>query len=195
MLRIATWNLNHWQRSSAKRTETWAHAQTFGVDILLFQEAKPPPTLAGMSVIYAGDVGPTRPWGTGITCFNPALSLREIPTRPFGHGEKPDAAFHDQVLEVSQPGVIAAADILDQQERVLCTAVSVYGLNADKVLNGVRYTVTVVHRILSDITPLIDTYRLKRQTVLAGDLNVSPQIGYPDTHPTSWLSRGSKPSG
>jgi hypothetical protein len=51
-----------------------------------------------------------------------------------------------------------------------------------KVLNGLRYAVTVVHRIPSDITPLLDTARLRgRQTVLGGDLNVSPQMGYADT--------------
>jgi exonuclease III len=181
MLKIATWNMNHWQRSAERRGETWARAQSLGVDVLLFQEAKPLPGASSGSVVYAGDVGPTRRWGTGILCLNSTLSLREIPTRPIGGGEGADAAFHDQVLEVSQPGLIAAADILDPLENVICTVVSVYGLNADKVLNGVRYTVTVVHRILSDITPLLDTYRLKRQTVIGGDLNVSPQIGYPDT--------------
>jgi exonuclease III len=107
--------------------------------------------------------------------------LREIATRPLATYEQPDLAYKDQILEVSQPGLIAAADVLGSDGEQLLTVASVYGLNADKTLNGVRYATSVVHRILSDLTPLLDTYRGKRRTILGGDLNVSPQIAYPDT--------------
>lgn len=170
--------MNHWQRTVEARKATWDHISKLGVDILLVQEAVMP---EGLDSIYSGAIGPTRPWGVGIVNLNPALSLKQIPTRPIGGGEGPDSAFHDSVLEVSQPGLIAAADVLGTKGEELLTVLSVYGLNADKALNGIRYTTTVVHRILSDVTPLIDTYRGKRRVVLAGDLNVSPQIEYPDT--------------
>jgi endonuclease/exonuclease/phosphatase family metal-dependent hydrolase len=87
----------------------------------------------------------------------------------------------------SHPGCVVAADVrLDGGARH--TAISLYGLQEyRKHIDGepyrLRYAVTAVHRILSDLTPLIDLHgrsRVKRPLVLGGDLNVSSQIDPPD---------------
>jgi len=87
----------------------------------------------------------------------------------------------------SHPGCVVAADVtLDRGVR--CTAVSMYGRQEyRKQIDGepyrLRYAVTAVHRMLSDLTPLVDLHgraRVKAALVLGGDLNVSSQIDPPD---------------
>jgi endonuclease/exonuclease/phosphatase family metal-dependent hydrolase len=61
------------------------------------------------------------------------------------------------------------------------TVASVYGMLAFRVRNGQRYAVTTLQRTLSDLTPVLDVHRSQAPVILAGDLNVSPQIQWPDT--------------
>src|SRR5207247_2189257 len=77
------------------------------------------------------------------------------------------------------PGTYAAAEAAVAGGHV--NLASVYGMLAFKVRNDVRYSVTTVHRTLSDLTPILDTYRTSLPVILAGDLNISPQIKQPDT--------------
>lgn len=59
------------------------------------------------------------------------------------------------------------------------TVVSAYGLIQLRA-NGVRYAVPSVHGLLNNLTATLDVHRSREPVVLAGDLNVSPQIPPPD---------------
>ncbi|MGH9894322.1 MAG: hypothetical protein ACREA0_20530, partial [bacterium] len=83
-------------------------------------------------------------------------------------------------LEASHPGAFCVAQAKLPSRRVV-TVASVYGMLALRVRNGRRYAVTTVHRTLSDLTPILDVKRSKAAVILAGDLNVTPQIREPDT--------------
>lgn len=67
----------------------------------------------------------------------------------------------------TMPGCVAVAD--PGKGPLL---ISIYGAFDE------GYTVTTVHRLLSDLTPLLDS-SAKRGVVVAGDLNVSTQMAVP----------------
>jgi exonuclease III len=102
--------------------------------------------------------------------------LKEIPSVPVGRKE----AIPDGHLERSHPGAWVAADIQILSVG-LVTVVSVYGV-MHKLRNEVTYATTSVQRTLSDLTPVLDVHRSKARVVMAGDFNVSPQIGSSDTN-------------
>jgi endonuclease/exonuclease/phosphatase family metal-dependent hydrolase len=145
--------------------------ESLAPDVALLQESYPP---SGGGAI-GGEIGGRRNWGSWIVPYG-NVTLTAIPTVPLtneGPGE-------GGALEASHPGAFAAADAhLDERRTV--TLVSLYGMLAFKGRNSTRYAVTTVHRALSDLTPILDIRRTPAPVVLAGDLNVSPQIAYPDT--------------
>src|SRR5690606_9589634 len=58
-------------------------------------------------------------------------------------------------------------------------AVSLYGILEGPLLDNIIYSVTSVHRSLSDLTPLLGRSRAQG-VVLGGDLNVTTQLANPD---------------
>jgi endonuclease/exonuclease/phosphatase family metal-dependent hydrolase len=86
----------------------------------------------------------------------------------------------------SHPGCIVAADVA--LDAVTVTAVSIYGRQersrlVDDEPYGLSYSVTAIHRMLSDLTALIDSRTRRARSVplvLGGDLNVSTQVTGPD---------------
>lgn len=167
-LTVVSWNMNHWQNSPEVRQDAWAYltgqlADQVAWDIALLQECRPP---ADAPCLWS----PVRDlaWGTAVVVRSG--SVRRI-----------------DLEDDSHPGCIVAAEVsLDRGMR--CTAVSMYGLQEHrKRIDGepyhLRYAVTAVHRMLSDLTPLIDLHsrtRVRAPLVLGGDLNVSSQIDPPD---------------
>lgn len=168
-LRVVSWNMNHWQNSPAARDAAWDYlygplAEKTGWDVALLQECRPRPSDAG----YAWTPVRGLAWGTAVAVRSG--TLRRI-----------------DLEDDSHPGcVVATAVELDRG--VQCTAVSLYGLQeqrkrVDGEHHSLRYAVTAVHRMLSDLTPLIDLHgrqRAKSPLVAGGDLNVSTQIDPPD---------------
>lgn len=61
-----------------------------------------------------------------------------------------------------------AADV--EMPDITVTEISVYGM-----LCKYNYATTTMHRILSDLTPLIHGQRSRRTFIMGGDYNVSPQ--------------------
>jgi endonuclease/exonuclease/phosphatase family metal-dependent hydrolase len=168
-VRVVSWNLDHWQGSAERRAEAWRYlddtlAQELDWDVALLQECVPPAVRAG--VVFR----PVRggPWGTAVV-------TRGAEVR------------HCDLEDDSLPGCLVAAEV-DLGERGELTVVSMYGLNefrkwAGEQTSAYRYTITSAHRLLSDLTPLIDLrsrVRSPRPLVLAGDLNVSTQLDPPD---------------
>jgi hypothetical protein len=168
-LTVVSWNMNHWQNSPAAREAGWEYlfgplAEETGWDIALLQECLPSRALPRCVWAPVRDLA----WGTAVVARSGIVRRIDLE-------------------DDSHPGCAIAADVtLDGGAR--CTAVSMYGLQEfRKHIDGepyrLRYAVTAVHRILSDLTPLIDLHgrsRVKRPLVLGGDLNVSSQIDPPD---------------
>jgi hypothetical protein len=167
--RLVTWNLNCSFRERGEKP--WTFLESIAPDVALVQESYRPPVAGAVG----GEIGGARRWGSWIVPFGD-VTLEQIPTVPLSI----DGPGEGGPLEASHPGAFAAAYARLDDERVV-TVVSVYGMLAFKVRNGQRYAVTTVHRTLSDLTPILDVRRTPAPVVLAGDLNVSPQIAWPDT--------------
>jgi exonuclease III len=167
-LRIVTWNLNHAFRGRDDRA--WEFIDSLQPDLALVQEARRPPIEGSVG----SEIGGPRAWGTWIVPYE-GVRLTEIPSVPLGTLPRPRG-----YLEASHPGAFCVAVSRVRRGRIV-TVASVYGMLAFRVRNGRRYAVTTVHRTLSDLTPILDVKRSKAAVVLAGDLNVTPQIREPDT--------------
>jgi len=177
-LTLLTWNMNHWRQSVASRADAWDHlagtlADDTGWDVALLQECAPPDDWPH-PILWVGI--DRYGWGTAVTARNGAL--REV------------------VLEDdSHPGCVIAAEVT--LGGTAFTVASVYGRQEhtkriDGEPYGMRYAITAVHRMLSDLTPLIDQRGRRRRPealVLAGDLNISTQLPPPDRERHAGLLR------
>jgi exonuclease III len=164
MLRLATWNMDHWRRSDDLRQKAWDFLErAVHPDVALVQEAVP--AGRGCSVVFReGGIlddrsNPRRDlgWGSAVISYGPFLRPLVSAKGPF----RPD----DQPLLRTFPGSVAIAEVVRD---VPIVVVSAYGL----IDRG--YAETTVHRILSDLTPLIDERR-GHGIIIAGDLNVTTQ--------------------
>jgi hypothetical protein len=147
-LRIVTWNLNHAFRGQGNRA--WEFIDSLQPDLALVQESRHPPIEGSVGT----EIGGTRRWGTWIVPYG-GVSLTEIPWVPLGTVPRPRG-----FLEASHPGAFSVAEAKLAAGRTV-TVVSVYGMLAFRVRNGMRYSVTTVHRTLSDLTPVLDVKRSK----------------------------------
>jgi len=167
-MRVLSWNLN----GNARRkriAEALEYIKSLEPDVALLQEVAPLPD--GVNAIWHPVWGGA--WGTAIVA-RAGLELRELPSIPVTSIE----AIPEGHLERSHPGAWVAADV-EMPGVGVVTVASVYGLMR-RLRNGVDYATSTVHRTLSDLTPVLDVRRSKGKIVLAGDLNISPQIDPPD---------------
>lgn len=164
MLRIATWNMDHWRRSKDLWDKAWdALQQVARVDVALVQEALP--TGQGVSRVFRENgirddrknQSRDRGWGSAVVSYGPKLQAIENTVGPFA-----DTSVD---LLKTFPGSVAIAEIECESPIVV---VSAYGI----IDHG--YAESTVHRILSDLTPLIDQRR-GRGIIIAGDLNITTQ--------------------
>lgn len=155
-MRVATWNMNHWQRTPGERTEAWAFLNDLSLDVALVQEALPPP---GTRAVYRSEgIGARRKWGSAVVSFGGDLvELARV-----------TSGFAKQEMELLQtfPGSVAIAHSTEGEGSVF---ISAYGL-----LDG-GYAITTMHRVLSDITPLLDR-DLGKRLIIGGDFNCSTQL-------------------
>jgi exonuclease III len=163
-VRIATWNMDYWKRSSELRAGAWTYlVERVRPEIALLQECNPT-GIARSTVFREGGLLDTRVspprkrgWGSAVVSFGPKIAGVEFSVSPFC--ETPVA------LLGTYPGSVAIAEVF---ARVPLVVVSAYGV----IDHG--YADSTIHRILSDLTPLIDQ-RKGRGIVVAGDLNVTTQ--------------------
>ena len=164
-----SWNLNHWQQTPATRAMAWDHlggtlAGRHGWDVALLQECVPPADWP-FPIVWRPVEG--QQWGTAVTTRHQSLAPVTIE-------------------DDSHPGCVVAARVPTGVGEVV--AVSLYGLQEHaRRIDGekytLRYSVTAVHRMLSDLTPLIDRSGRSRPggpLIVGGDLNVSTQMPPPD---------------
>jgi endonuclease/exonuclease/phosphatase family metal-dependent hydrolase len=99
--------------------------------------------------VFGSIIGGNRKWGSAIVSQKYELEPIELKIN-------------------SHPGALITARLRLGQKLEL-QLISVYGIMLD------RYAVTSVHRMLSDLTPLIDNYA-RKNIILAGDFNASLQV-------------------
>ncbi|MGB8648923.1 MAG: hypothetical protein WCF84_27045 [Anaerolineae bacterium] len=163
--------MNYWRRRST-HAEAWAYLDALQPDLALLQETHPQRE-TGRNILWQ-PIGGRRDWGSAIVSYG-NVNLTPIPAVRLG--ERRDK----EMLEDSHPGCVRVAEA-GLSNGTAVTVISIYGLNSDPVRNGIKYATTTVHRILSDLMPILDVARAKeRRVILAGDLNVSPQIPQPNT--------------
>jgi exonuclease III len=163
-MRIATWNMDHWRRPADLRLRAWAYLRNqVRPDVALLQETNPIGQFPGLVYRSEGihDDRSSEPkdlgWGSAVVSFGPSLRRLDSAVSPFRSDPNP-------ILRTF-PGSVAVAEIQGAQPLVV---VSAYGV----IDRG--YADSTVHRILSDLAPLVDERR-SRGIVIAGDLNITSQ--------------------
>lgn len=162
-LSIATWNMNHWQGSAAKREAGWSYLrEQLRPDIAMLQETVVPVDIPH-PIHRAEGIDQHRLWGSALVSWKHQLT--EV--------THVKSVYHKAEVELvhTHPGTVAAADVEIKGHAPL-TVVSIYGM----LQQG--YSITTMHRILSDLTPLFDSRRYRR-IVLGGDFNCSTQLEPP----------------
>jgi len=162
-IRIATWNMGHWQHSE-KAKQAWEYLdKTVAPDIALVQEAVPiseqmgficlnttnQGSLIGNERTVWQEIDKKRNWGSGV--LTKSFPLREV---------------H---FQNSYAGAVIAAEIM-LPSRTILTAISLYGM-----IDQYGYSTTTLHRIFSDINPLLRGKMGERKIILGGDFNASLQ--------------------
>jgi exonuclease III len=168
-IRIATWNLNHRRKDTQQRA--WDYlATTVKADIAIGQETTPPEHYphAGFAELDS-DPRSRMKWGSLVVSLNPGIQLREIPKRVWEAGAKADGGG----FVATHLGAAAAVEA-DLGDGKILKVVGIYG-QLERLSNNTTYAVTSMHRILSDLTPLLD-YKRGTLLVAGGDLNCSTQI-------------------
>ena len=154
-MEIITWNLNRSFRSDAPG-DPWDYCLAeIEADYYLVQDARPPPegVYEECDVVWT-EIGGTRRWGSGIVSQNHDLRETEI-----------DTDFRGAMM-------VAESEYTDELE---VTLISLYGLM--EKIGGVGYSITNLHRMVSDLTDLLEGQTHgKRNAVLGGDMNASRQI-------------------
>jgi hypothetical protein len=156
--------MDYWKRSAGLRAEAWEFLRTrVRPDIALVQEAVPPDgaehVVFRLGGLWDDRVSPPkdRRWGSAVVSFGPQIRAIEHAVSPFR--KKPNPLLR------TFPGCVAIAEVAGEIPLIV---VSAYGV----IDRG--YADTTVHRILSDLTPLLDERR-GRGVLFAGDLNITTQ--------------------
>ncbi len=149
-IKIATWNMAYWQHK-AYLEDAWQYfVNEIDADFFLFQEARPSKEIQNdKSHFIWNEIGGTRPWGSGVYSKKYKLS--------------------EEVINTHLKGTFTVANA--EIDNIKLTLISLYGLMTD------TYSITNLHRILSDLTLLFDgKVGGKRNVILGGDLNASTQF-------------------
>ena len=141
--------MNHAGRAAERREASWHFLEDHvRADVALLQETAPP---AAKGAIYGqGGIGKARPWGSAILA--PGMSLEPIDEAVNRH------TGHPAPLLLTHPGCTVIAR-WDRERGGPVVFISMYGL----IDHG--YAITTVHRLLSDLTPLLDS-RLGQRVIL-----------------------------
>jgi endonuclease/exonuclease/phosphatase (EEP) superfamily protein YafD len=143
--------MDHWKTNKAHRREAWDYLlHDLAPDVALLQEAVPPAELdPAWSLLWRAAPG-SRIGGVGILSRRP---LTEV------------------TLVTVCPGCLVVAEVALPDGHSL-TAVCLYGL-LEKIGHRL-FSVTTLHRMWSDLTPLLIDRR--RNLLVGGDFNASLQV-------------------
>jgi endonuclease/exonuclease/phosphatase family metal-dependent hydrolase len=146
-VRIATWN-SHYSFRSSRAEEAASWLDSLGAEVMLLQEAPDP----GGGAPYEQVTSPGRsPWGTAIR-GNGRLALERV-----------------ALPKASVPGGAVVAETASVAGPV--TFISVYGV-FETFLKTI-WSIPSLHRIVSDLTPLLVDRSRGGRIVLGGDFNAS----------------------
>jgi endonuclease/exonuclease/phosphatase family metal-dependent hydrolase len=155
---VVSWNMNWLGRSGSSRRKAWEYlVDGLNADVALVQEAADPPS--GWSIVGEPVIDETRRWGTLLVSpshdLDPVTEVRRV-----GRDPRP--------WSFSQPGTAAAATTVIDGRAL--TLVSLYG-----AFDAEGWSYATVHRHQADLAPLLDSPEHLRQTIIAGDLNLTSQ--------------------
>lgn len=128
-----------WNMRRNKKSWEWL-VNGLDPDIALLQESTPPHHLSSSNHFIWKLIGDTRRWGSGVYVKN--LPVKGIPLKTFG-------------------GWVTAAEVR-LNNNIDLTVISLHA----QIVDG--YSITTLHHILSDLTPLIDG---AENILLGGDFN------------------------
>src|SRR5688572_17232478 len=116
MIRLVSWNMNHWQRSRKNdRGAAWDFLRSLEPDIALLQEAFPPMELRpNQYVCKSGGIDSRRKWGSMVVSFR--APVKEIASARSRYS----SASCD--LHRTHSGTVAVAQVAG------LTVISMYGL-------------------------------------------------------------------
>jgi endonuclease/exonuclease/phosphatase family metal-dependent hydrolase len=160
-LRVATWNLNHWQQPLLPfdtRRGAWVHlADGLGAQVALVQEAVPPTELPRARAVY-GEIAGHRNWGSAVVALDPAVEIEPI------RSARMPWSSRRYLLDRSNPGSCAVARVTVPGFQPI-TVVSLYGVHDGSAVSS-------IHRAVADLLPLFESPDGAR-VILGGDLNVT----------------------
>jgi exonuclease III len=152
-VKIIAWNMNHWQMK-ARSDEAWRYLiDELRPAIALLTEARPPPRLIEEERIFFAEVEGRGDWGTAVYAAD-GVELRGLS------------------VHASHPGAVVATEFDVTELDAPITAISLYGL-LERLL-GTEYSITSLHRSLSDLTGVLEDRTRIGRIILGGDLNASP---------------------
>jgi len=167
-MRIASWNLNHWQRTAGpgRWEQVLDVLRSAAIDVALLQETGPPPDHVASHYEPLTGLRAGVDWGTAVVALNGAVTLSPLRWDPV------DRNVVSGRFGCTHPGTVAAATV--RLGGLTLTAVSVYG-RMYAAGNGTKYAPTTMHRIISDLAPVLDDHRSDLPVVVAGDFNCTTQ--------------------
>lgn len=176
MIELVSWNVN--------RRSLWDESAEGSVDVALLQEAPRPSPDSG----FAGVPAPDGDWSTrgwnheARTCIVNCSGRLDVRGRAL---KDPESDSEVEALGVSRRGSLTVADIY-RGDDFLLTVVSAYGAWERAAAIDEIFADASVHRLLSDIAPLI-TGRSSERVLIAGDLNILH--GYGEHGDAYWAAR------
>jgi len=152
-LKLSTWNMAHWSHKK-DNVEAWKYfVEEINSDIFLFQESYPNLEILNQDSLKWNEIGNSRQWGSGI--YSPKYPIKEY-------------SFNNNFF-----GAVTAAEIeISSDFKII--VISLYGLM--EKIGGVVYAIPNLHRILSDLTGILESIKTKHRVIIGGDLNASRQI-------------------
>jgi hypothetical protein len=149
--KVATWNMGHWTHPGVS-DQAWDFLDTkINTNITLVQEAVLPKQRQNNFCLWR-EIGGARPWGSGV--LTKGIPITEV-----------------QLKRNDHPGALVVGDVI-LPDNSLIVMISMYGQLDD------GYSITTLHRMLSDLTLLFNGELRKGgrpQIILGGDLNASLQ--------------------
>lgn len=143
----------YWQHRKMLGAAWECYLNTVQADFYLFQEGRPYPKAQEGHLVW-NEIGGTRDWGSGI--YSPIYEIKE---------EDIGSPFKGALT-------VANANVAEMP----LTLVSMYGL-MENAGPAKGYSITNLHRMLSDLTGLLNGHiGGKRNVIVGGDLNASTQF-------------------
>jgi hypothetical protein len=150
-IQFATWNMAYWTHRQSHR-EAWQYfTEDLHSDVFLFQEARPDFGILEKDNLVWHEADHNGHWGSGV--YSPKYKIKEY------------------TLRTNLKGAVTAAEIeLYPNSSVI--VVSLYGM-LENLLNT-QYSIPNLHRILSDLTVILEGKDTRDRIVLGGDFNAPP---------------------